>query len=274
MHSSKQITKNADIPALKSGPLSCLETGRVSDALRDGRIELFYQPIIRTGCDSLVAFYEGLVRIRMPDGTIVAAGRFMPFVDSTPLGTEIDRRVLRLALAFLGDHPDTRLSINMGVASMTDPVWRGILEEADSRLCERLIVEITEGTAMSDVDITNAFLHGVRQKGCSVALDDFGTGATTFRYFKDFLFDFVKIDGMFIRDLALDKTNQVLVEALVNISKHFDMVTIAEFVETTDEAEMAAKLGVDCLQGYLIGEPTAQPMLPYRSQPLKRKVVG
>ena len=68
--------------------------------------------------------------------------------------------------------------------------------------------------------------------------------------------------------------NQVLVEALVNISKHFDMVTIAEFVETTDEAEMAAKIGVDCLQGYLIGEPTAEPMLPYRSQPLKRKVVG
>lgn len=274
MHQSKPITKNADMPAVKSGPLSCLETGRVADALRDDRIELFYQPIIRAGTDSFVAFYEGLVRIRMPDDTIIAAGRFMPFVDSTPLGTKIDCRVLRLALACLVEHPEMRLSINMGVASMKDPVWLDILDDADPRLCERLILEITESTAMSDVDLTTAFLHKIRQKGCSVALDDFGTGATSFRYFKDFLFDFVKIDGIFIRDLGLDKANQVLVEALVNICKHFDMVTIAEFVETVDEAEMAAKMGVDCLQGYLIGEPTVKPLLPRCDQIQNRRIAG
>lgn len=107
---------------------------------------------------------------------------------------------------------------------------------------------------MSDVELTTSFLHRIRRKSCCVALDDFGTGATSFRYFKDFLFDFVKIDGLFIRDLGYNKDSQVLVRALVDISKHFEMVTVAEFVETDGEAEMAAKLGIDCLQGYLIGK--------------------
>ena len=117
-------------------------------------------------------------------------------------------------------------------------------------------------------------LAWLKTYGASLALDDFGTGATSFRYFKDFLFDFVKIDGLFIRDLGYDKDNQVLVQALIDISKHFDMVTVAEFIETDGEAEMAAKLGVDCLQGYLIGEPTARPIAPFQRTEMARKIAG
>ncbi|OEU72589.1 MAG: hypothetical protein BA874_09510, partial [Desulfuromonadales bacterium C00003068] len=248
---SKQITRNADIPAVNSSSLSDLETARVTAALNDNRLELFYQPIVRSGTNNFVAFYEGLARIKMPEGTIVSAGQFMPFVENTALGSRLDRCILRLALQQLTNNPDIRLSINMSVLSMKDSGWLGILESADSDICERLIIEITEGAAMSDVELTTAFMHRVRRKHCSIALDDFGTGATSFRYFKDFLFDFVKIDGLFIRDLGYDKDNQVLVQALIDISKHFDMVTVAEFIETDGEAEMAAKLGIDCLQGYL-----------------------
>ena len=271
---SKLITRNADIPAVNSNTLSGVETARVSKALNDNRVELFYQPIVRSGSNNFVAFYEGLARIQMPDGTIISAGRFMPFIENTRLGSKLDRHILRLALKRLTDNPDIRLSINMSVLSMKDPNWLAILESANSGICERLIIEITEGAAMSDVELTTAFMHRVRRKHCSIALDDFGTGATSFRYFKDFLFDFVKIDGLFIRDLCYDKDNQVLVQALIDISKHFDMVTVAEFVETDGEAKMAAKLGVDCLQGYLIGEPTAQPIAPFQRTELDRKVAG
>ena len=271
---SKLITRNADIPAVNSNTLSGVETARVSKALNDNRVELFYQPIVRSGSNNFVAFYEGLARIQMPDGTIISAGRFMPFIENTRLGSKLDRHILRLALKRLTDNPDIRLSINMSVLSMKDPNWLAILESANSSICDRLIIEITEGAAMSDVELTTAFMHRVRRKHCSIALDDFGTGATSFRYFKDFLFDFVKIDGLFIRDLCYDKDNQVLVQALIDISKHFDMVTVAEFVETDGEAKMAAKLGVDCLQGYLIGEPTAQPIAPFQRTELDRKVAG
>lgn len=271
---SRHITRNADIPAVKSKALSELESARVSAALNDNRVELFYQPIVRSDSNNFVAFYEGLARIQTPDGAIISAGQFMPFVENTPLGTRLDRRVLRLALEQLIDNPDIRLSINMTVLSMKDRSWLSILEAADSDICGRLIIEITESVAMSDVELTTAFMHRVRRKHCSIALDDFGTGATSFRYFKDFLFDFVKIDGLFIRDLGYDKDNQVLVQALIDISKHFDMVTVAEFVETDDEAEMAIKLGVDCLQGYLIGEPTSRPIAPFSRTELDRKIAG
>lgn len=250
----KPIIKNADIPALASNTLQIHETTRVFDALNNDRLELFFQPIIRSDSNNFVAFYEGLARIKMPDGPVISAGQFMPFIENTELGTRLDRRILRLALDQLENNPDIRLSINLSVISMKDTRWLSILEAADSDLCARLIIEITEGAAMSDVELTTSFLHRIRRKSCCVALDDFGTGATSFRYFKDFLFDFVKIDGLFIRDLGYNKDSQVLVRALVDISKHFEMVTVAEFVETDGEAEMAAKLGIDCLQGYLIGK--------------------
>jgi len=271
---SKQITRNADIPAMMSNSLSDLESARVYNALNDNRLGMFYQPIVRAGTSKFVAFYEGLARIQMPGGAMISAGQFMPFVENTTLGTRLDRRILQLALKQLDDNTDIRLSINMSVLSMRDSGWLAILESADSNVCERLIIEITEGAAMSDVELTTAFMHRVRQKHCSIALDDFGTGATSFRYFKDFRFDFVKIDGLFIRDLGYDKDNQVLVQALIDISKHFDMVTVAEFIETDGEAEMAAKLGVDCLQGYLIGEPTAQPFASFHNTEMNQKIAG
>jgi len=273
-NTKNQITRMADTPAVESTTLSDVETNRVSAALADSRLELFYQPIMRSGSTNFVAFYEGLARIRMPDGAIISAGQFMPFVENTVLGSKLDRYVLRLALKQLSDNPDIRISINMSVFSIKDSKWLDILESSSVEICERLIIEITEGAAMSDIELTTAFMHRVRRKHCSFALDDFGTGATSFRYFKDFLFDFVKIDGLFIRDLNLDKDNQVLVRALIDICKHFDMVTVAEFIETTGEADMAAKLGVDCLQGYLIGKPAAQPLIPFNEADINRRIAG
>jgi len=270
----KQITRNADIPAVTSNTLSEVEKARVSEALNDSRILLYYQPIIRSGTKNFVAFYEGLARIQMPGGAIIPAGQFMPFIENTPLATEVDRQVLRIALRQLSRSPSIRLSVNMSVLSMKGTAWLEILESASTDICERLIVEITEGTAMSDIELTTAFMHRVRQKHCSIALDDFGTGATSFRYFKDFLFDFVKIDGLFVRDLNYNKDNQVLVQALIDICKHFDMVTVAEFIETEGEADIAAKLGIDCLQGYLISEPTAQPNAPFQRTEEHRKIAG
>ena len=272
--SNKHILRNADIPAVESDTLRDCETRRVLDALRDDRLRLYYQPIVRSDTDEIVAFYEGLARIIMDDGTVIAAGRFMPFVDNTPLGMAVDRKALALAIQTLTTHPEIRLSVNMSVQSMTDPLWLECLEAADAEICGRLIIEVTEGAAMSDVEMTTAFMHRARRKGCSFALDDFGTGSTSFRYFKDFQFDIVKIDGLFIRDLPQDEANRVLVKALVSISQHFDMFTVAEFIETEGEADIAAELGVDCLQGYLIGKPAEQPIAPYHTQVQKQKIAG
>lgn len=253
--SKTQTIRNADIPAVMSKNLCEIEAQRVVEALRDDRLQLYYQPVVRSGCHDFIAFYEGLARIIMEDDSVVTAGRFIPFIENTPIAIALDRKTLELALNALKKHTNIRLSINMSVQDMVDPTWLSLLDSAPSEICERLILEVTESAAMSDVDLTIAFMKRARQKGCSFALDDFGAGSTSFRYFKDFRFDIVKIDGLFIRDLPQDADNRVLVKALVDISTHFEMFTVAEFIETEGEASVACELGVDCLQGYLIGKP-------------------
>ncbi|MEP5090028.1 MAG: EAL domain-containing protein, partial [Paracoccaceae bacterium] len=88
---------------------------------------------------------------------------------------------------------------------------------------------------------------------------DFGAGYTAFRHFRDFYFDIVKIDGQFIRGLADSPDNQVLVGALVAIAEQFDMLAVAEHVETAQEAEILSEIGIDCMQGYLFGAPSVRP---------------
>jgi EAL domain-containing protein (putative c-di-GMP-specific phosphodiesterase class I) len=96
----------------------------------------------------------------------------------------------------------------------------------------------------------------VRATGCAFALDDFGAGATGFRYFRDFRFDIVKIDGAFVQGVATARDAQVLVECLTAVARHFEMLTVAERVETEADAAWLTALGVDCLQGYLYGRPS------------------
>jgi EAL domain-containing protein (putative c-di-GMP-specific phosphodiesterase class I) len=124
---------------------------------------------------------------------------------------------------------------------------------------ERLILEITESSAMLVPEIVTTFMADLQRQGICFALDDFGAGYTAFRYFKEFLFDLVKIDGQFIRGVARDPDNQVLVQALLMIARQFDMFAVAESVEAAEDAEWLMAQGVDCLQGYLFGAPTTMP---------------
>ena len=124
---------------------------------------------------------------------------------------------------------------------------------------ERLILEITESSAMMVPELVIRFMDDLQPKGVAFALDDFGAGFTAIRYFKDFMFDILKIDGQFTRQIHRDPDNQALTRALISIGKHFEMVTVAEFVETPEEADCVRSLGVDCQQGYLYGAPTMKP---------------
>jgi len=104
-----------------------------------------------------------------------------------------------------------------------------------------------------------AFMDELQLRSVTFALDDFGSGYTSFRYLRDFFFDMIKIDGDFIRGIHCDPDNQILAKSLLSIGQHFEMFTVAEFVESREDAEYLIGIGVDCLQGYLYGAPTTQP---------------
>ena len=237
-------------------------------AVERGNGVLAYQPVVQAGRHERPAFYEGLIRIIDETGRIVPLRDFMPVAETTELGRRIDCLSLSLGLKTLQDEPGLRLSINMSARSIGYPDWIATLRNglaANPCVAERLILEITESSAMEMPDDVHHFMREVQGYGISMALDDFGAGYTSFRYLRDFCFDMIKIDGRFIRDIAGQPDNQVLARALQSIAHHFDMFTIAESVETAEDAAFLIDMGIDCMQGYYFGAPTIVP--PWRPPP-------
>jgi EAL domain-containing protein (putative c-di-GMP-specific phosphodiesterase class I) len=237
----------------------------VAQALAQGRIGFHFQPVVRADAPGFAAFHEMLARLTLPDGRVLGAAAFLPHVEDGPLGRAIDRLALETALGALESDPRLRLAVNMSPRSMGDAAWLAILDAAAARgrgATGRLILEITETAAIEAAGQTLDFMTHVRGFGCAFALDDFGAGATGFRHFRDFRFDMVKIDGAFAQGVSRSPDARLLVDCLVAIARHFDMLTVAERVECEADARCLAAAGVDCLQGYLYGRPAAAPTVP------------
>ncbi len=231
----------------------------VRQGLENKNVRLAYQPVVAAGNHRSYAFYEGLLRVLDPTGRIIPARDFIEVIEPLEEGRLMDCLALEMGLKALAANPGIRLSINMSARSIGYPGWDHVLEAGlrnDATILDRLIIEITESSAMLVPEAVCAFMHRLHMLGASFALDDFGAGFTSFRHFKDFYFDIVKIDGAFIRNIHKDPDNQVLTQALVLIAQQFDMFTVAEGVEQTAEAEYLAANGIDCLQGYLFAAPT------------------
>lgn len=242
---------------------------KVALALAQGRMVFHYQPVVRAATPGFVAFHEMLARLRMRDGRLLAAGAFMPAVEEGELGRAIDRAALDAGLRALAANPLLRVSVNVSPLSMGDAGWLEMLAAAvrsGSGVCGRLILEVTETAALRDPEQTCDFMHHVRRSGCAFALDDFGAGATGFRHFRDFRFDFVKIDGSFCRGVHAQPDAQVLVDSLARIARHFEMGTVAEHIEDEADAAWLRARGIDCFQGWLYGKPAAEPALPSRDE--------
>lgn len=234
----------------------------VEAAIRHKQVLLAYQPVMQARAQTKVAFYEGLIRVLDETGRVIPAGAFMGAIENTELGRELDTLALAKGLRALNENPGLRLSINMSARSIGYKPWNRTLErwlKQNELIGERLVLEITESSAMLVPELVVEFMDRLQMQGICFAMDDFGAGYTALRYFKEFCFDVIKIDGQFISGIAHDKDNQTMTAALVSIAKHFDMLTVAEFVENQSDAQMLTQLGVDCLQGYHFGAATTRP---------------
>ncbi|MFD1509805.1 EAL domain-containing protein [Lacimonas salitolerans] len=234
----------------------------VADALRHREVLLAFQPIVASNNPQRVAFYEGLIRVLDATGRVIPARDFIGAVEETETGRVLDCVALELGLRTLAREPGLRLSINMSARSIGYPRWTRTLKRGlqhDPTVAERLILEITERSAMTVPELVVSFMSDLQRKGSTFALDDFGAGYTSFRYLRDFYFDMLKIDGQFTQGIHHDADNQVLVKALLSIARQFDMFTVAENVENQRDALWLSQSGVDCQQGYFHGAPTVHP---------------
>lgn len=238
----------------------------VRRAIERHDVVLAFQPVVQTTRPEKPAFYEGLIRLLDDTGRVIPAKDFIETVENTELGRKIDCLALEMGLMSLVEYKDLRLSINMSARSIGYPEWTRILNRGlalDETVAERLILEITESSAMSMPELVSVFMQDLQLRGVSFALDDFGAGYTSFRYLREFYFDILKIDGQFITGIAQNPDNQVLTEALLSIARHFEMFTVAEAVERADDAAYLARIGVDCMQGYYFGAPSIA--LPWKT---------
>ncbi len=234
----------------------------VEEAIKHKQTLLAFQPVVLAHDSGRVAFHEGLMRVLDETGRVIPAKDFMPVIEDKELGRQIDVLALRMGLNTLQQNPELRLSINMSARSIGYSAWSQTMRRflnRDKTLGERLILEITESSAMLVPELVKDFMMNLQDQGVCFAMDDFGAGHTAIRYFKDFYFDVLKIDGQFIKGIAQDPDNQTLTAALISIAGHFDMMTVAESVENADDAALLASMGIDCLQGYYFAAPTTHP---------------
>ena len=234
---------------------------QVKRALQEDRLTLAFQPIVCARTHE-PAIYECLLRMISPTGEVVPAGVFMPVVEELGLIRLIDRHVFELAVDVLALHPEARLAINVSAMTANDRSWLrnvGATLRGKAEIANRLTIEITETAGLEDVEECARFVARLHELGCRVALDDFGAGYTSFRHLKMLAVDMVKIDGSFVRDLGQNRDNLIFVRSLLDLARNFSLDTVAECVETMEDAQLLAEEGVHFLQGYAFGRPMLEP---------------
>lgn len=232
----------------------------VQAALREDRLLFAFQPVVRAATGE-VDYFECLLRMRDEAGNIGAGAEFITTIEHLGLIGLIDRFVLEKTIEELGTAPEVRLGFNVSGLTAGDRPWlRSLISRMRNRpdLARRLVVEITETATLHDVEESARFVDTLRHAGCRVALDDFGAGHTSLRHLQALAVDIVKIDGSFIRNLADSAENRVFLRHLRGLTRGFGLSTVAECVETAEDAALLRSEGIDYLQGYHIGVPTTE----------------
>lgn len=229
----------------------------VIKALDENRMRLVLQSMVsaKTGKPEI---YECLLRMQKPDGEVVSAGEFVPVAERLGLSRLIDRRTLELTIDLLKKHSDLVLSLNVSGLTCSDQEWIATLRRlTDVRkdLLKRLVVEITETVAIEDLDQSINFVDTLKEFGCRVAIDDFGAGYTSFKNLKLLNVDMVKIDGVFVKNLANDASDQIFIKTMINLAHSFGMETVAEWVSDERSVRLLTEAGITYMQGFYYGMP-------------------
>ncbi len=234
-------------------------------ALKDQRIIPYFQPIMDNSTGGIYA-YEALARLQTEEGEIIPAGQFIDIADKYGINIDLDHVMLRIVTEFMvkNNHLNgymPKVFINLTPQEIQR---RDILQYAED-LCkqhnvnpDRLVFEITEREVISDLSNMRKFLSNLREKGFAFALDDFGSGYNSFHYLRELHFEYVKIDGTFIRNILESKIDRALVNSLNNLCQELDMKTLAEFVESEEVMQHIQAIGIDYAQGYHLGRPADQ----------------
>ena len=231
-------------------------------ALLGNQVEAFLQPIVDLRSGQVFA-YEVLARIRVGEN-IIAAEHFIEVAEDLGMIREVDMRVFQQGLQQInrihGEHQQQqpKMFFNLSARTFGDAEWMRSIPDQLLQAgipYDRVVIEITEREALPHLNQVRGVIDELRHKGISFALDDFGSGFSSFLYLKNLAMDYVKIEGSFVRQIAVDERDRIMVTHIHQVAKEFGLKTVAEFVEDEETARILAKIGVDYAQGYYYGHP-------------------
>lgn len=230
-------------------------------ALEEERVEAFLQPIVMTN-GSLYA-HEVLARVR-DRGKYVAASDFIHAAEELGLTVDLDVRVFKCGLDHLASQPGGKSKLFFNLASRTlanEETIRDMVALLKERRIpfNRIVFEITEREALPRISQLSHLIDELHELGIEFALDDFGSGFSSFLYLKYLAVDYVKIEGSFIRQIAVDQRDRIMVKHIASIANQFGIKAIAEMVEDEETSKLLQGYGITYAQGYYFGHPEPCP---------------
>ncbi len=235
----------------------------INTALETDRLRLACQKILPLHSQPDGLRFEMLMRLEMPDGELVSPKAFLPTAERYGLTAALDERAIELTLQWLTDNPALQrsirhVSLNLSAGSINDAEFKDRLIRminASEVEAAKVCFEITETAAIANLSKVSEFMNELAAIGCRFGIDDFGSGLSSFAYLRKLPVDFLKIDGLLVKDILDDQTDYTLVKAISDISKSMGKRTIAEFVESPLLLNAVRDLGIDFGQGFHLGEP-------------------
>jgi diguanylate cyclase (GGDEF)-like protein/PAS domain S-box-containing protein len=234
---------------------------RVQAALDEDRFVLHGQPIVDLASGA-VHGHELLLRMLGDDDELIAPYAFLPTAERFGLIPAVDRWVIARAIDMAADR-GSRFSINLSAKSLSQPdLVDFIADRVNAARVDpsALTFEITETAAVTNVAVARTFAEGLHDLGCRLSLDDFGAGFGTFSYLKHLPFDEVKIDGEFVASCTSSSFDQMVIDAVVRMSRALGKTTVAEFTGDRQTAELLRDAGVTHGQGFYLGRPGPLPL--------------
>jgi diguanylate cyclase (GGDEF)-like protein len=256
--------------ARHSGEIQWLQ--KLQGALRDNKFELYSQPIVHAQAGGVRGpALEVFVRMEGENGQPAAPpAEFIRAAERYRLMPLVDRWVVQTVLSALGRGgmklpPGRSVAINIAGQTLADAEFLEFVVDCfdhsganPSDVC----LEVTESSVVANLDHARRFIAVLHGMGCEFALDDFGSGLSSFSTLRTLPMDYLKIDGSFIRNLAVDSVNQAMVQAMIELSRSLNFRIVAEQVEDQKSLEAAKKMGIDFVQGFVIARPQPLSVTP------------
>jgi len=251
---------------------------KIYQALDENRFCLYAQTIasLKVSHTKPNKSYEMLLRMVDESGQTIPPDQFFSAAERYNLATKLDKWVIKNIFNELHGHPDffrhvEFICINLSGSSLTDNdflqyIIKQLSKNSDYIDPKKLCFEVTETAAITHLSNASKFIHMLKDLGCKFALDDFGSGLSSFGYLKNLPVDYLKIDGMFVKDIVEDQIDHAMVKSINEIGHVMEMKTIAEYVESDEIKGMLREIGVDYAQGLSIGKPIPLDMLLIKNE--------